>query len=84
MLINCDDNPIKLEPYNSALINNTYSLRERQDQVFSDSFRLQKANASFNVDAARVWNSAPISIKSATTSYEAKKAINAFVKTLLV
>ena len=80
--IYCEDYPIKLEPYNPALEDGSHSLRPKQNRVFSDSFRLNKAKANFNVDAARVWNSAPTSIRGALTIHEAKKAINAFVKTL--
>ena len=80
--INCEDYPMKLELYNPALEEGSHSLRPKQNRFFSDSFRLHKARSNFNVDAARVWNFAPTSIRGAITSYEAKKAINSFVKTL--
>ena len=37
---------------------------------------------SFNVDATRVWNAAPPSVKQSSTIYEAKRAITAFVNSL--
>ena len=80
--VNCEGYPIKLEPYNQNLSDNVHSLRQRENRVFSDSYRLQKAKSSFNIDAAGVWNFAPTSVKGASTRYAAKNAIYAFVKTL--
>ena len=80
--LNCEDYPIKLTEWNTALDDNVHSLRKKENRVFSDSYRLQRAKSSFNVDAARVWNFAPNSVKEAKSSYEAKKTINAFVRTL--
>ena len=63
--VNCENYPNKLDQYNPALVGGVHSLRQKQNRVFSDSFRLQKSKASFNVDAARVWNFAPLSVKRA-------------------
>ena len=57
-------------------------LRQKENRIFNDSCRLQKSKMSFNVDAASLWNVAPMSIRNAVSSYKAKKYINEFVKTL--
>ena len=82
--VNCEDYPIKLEPYNTAIRDGAHSLRHKPNRTFLDSCRLQKSKSSFNVDAANVWNFAQMSVKLASRSHEAKKAIDAFVKTLPV
>ena len=46
--------------------------------------RTSKAKATFMSDAARVWNTAPESIRNAKTMMAAKKAIKTFCKTLPV
>ena len=80
--LNCEDYPIKLTEWNTALDDKVHSLGKKENRVFSDSYRLQRAKSSFNVDAASVRNFAPNSVMEAKTSYEAKKTINAFFKTL--
>ena len=51
-------------------------------KLYKDTCRLQKSKMSFNLDAARLWNAAPMSIRDSVTSFEAKKSILAFVQTL--
>ena len=80
--LNCPNYPTKLEPYNNALADGVHSLRIKENRIFNDTFQLQKSKSCFNVDAARLWNVAPLSIRNAVTNYEAKKAILTFVKTL--
>ena len=78
--LNCPNYPTKLEPYNSALVNGSHALRTKTNRIFDDSCRLQKSKSSFNVDAARLWNAAPHSVRNAVSNYEAKRAILDFVK----
>ena len=80
--LNSENYPIVLEPYNTVLVDNVHCLRPKQNRVFNYNCRLQKSKMSFNVDAARVWNAAPPSIKQSSTIYEAKRAITAFVSSL--
>ena len=39
--LNCEDYPIKLTEWNTALDDNVHSLRKKENRVFSDSYRLQ-------------------------------------------
>ena len=80
--LNCQNYPIKFEPYNSALSEGSHALRTKESRVFNDNYRLQKSKSSFYVDAARIWNAAPKTIRNAKTDYEAKGAILNFVKIL--
>ena len=73
--LNCENYPIKLEPYNPTIETQAHFLRQRHNRFFNDSCRLQKSNTSFNVDAAKIWNSAPMSVKMATTRHEAKRLL---------
>ena len=76
--------PICLEAYNPAKENFSQNLRDRPTRIFNDSARLQVAEFSFCVDAARVWNQAPCQIHNSGTLSAAKKEILKFVKTLPV
>ena len=80
--LNCENYPIVLEPYNPVIRDGIHLLRQKENRMFNDSCRLQKSKMSFNVDAASLWNAAPMSIQNAVSNYEAKKYINEFVKTL--
>ena len=59
-------------------------LRPKINRTFKDTYRLQKSKLCFDVDAARIWNSAPTSITQAGSIYVVKKAIDAYVRTLPV
>ena len=80
--LNSVDYPIKLNTYNPALVDGIHSLRQKDNRIFKDTCKLQKSKMSFNVDAARLWNAAPPTVRNAVSSYAAKKTILAFVKTL--
>ena len=80
--LNSENYPIRLDTYNEALANGPHSLRHQENRIFKDNCRLQKSKMSFNLDAARLWNAAPQSIKNSRTSYEAKKHILSYVKSL--
>ena len=57
-------------------------LRPQPNRVFSDSARLAMSQSSFNVDAAKVWNAAPVEVKQAVTLGGAKSAIKNYCKSL--
>ena len=54
------------------------------DRVFKTSTRLKMSEASFNIDAAKVWNAAPLVIRNSTTLAEAKRCIKKYAKSLPV
>ena len=71
--LNSENYPIRLDTYNEALADGPHLLRHQENRIFKDNCRLQKSKMSFNLDAARLWNAAPLTIKNSRTSYEAKK-----------
>ena len=80
--INVGGCPISLAPYNQNQGPNDYLLRPKPTRVFKDTSRLMMSQSSFNIDAAKVWNMAPIDVQSATTICGAKRAIKNFCKSL--
>ena len=80
--INVGGCPISLAPYNQNQGPNDYLLRPKPTRVFKDTSRLMMSQSSFNIDAAKVWNMAPIDVQSATTICGAKRAIKKFCKSL--
>ena len=73
--LNVEGYPLTLDPYNKQERSISAELRPKPTRIFDDTFRLQISNHSFNADAARLWNLAPTSIKTATTLSTAKTAI---------
>ena len=65
--IHCPDYPIELEPYTAVTGEKNYRLPPQRNRIFNDSCRLKRSEESFNIDAARLWNAAPIEITTATT-----------------
>ena len=82
--VNVDGYLIQLEPYNSHLSQSGPSLRDKSNRTFNDSARLHMAESSFNVDAAKVWNTAPIQVKSAINIAQARREIRKFETSLPV
>ena len=76
--INKDRFPLRLDPYKTASKENTHELRQNDYKVFKENCRLHKSEASFHVDAVRIWNAAPISIKNAISLNIAKKTLTFF------
>ena len=58
--------------------------RQKHNRTFNDTSRLQKAENSFHIDAAKLWNSAPFAITQAKSLSIAKKAKKMHVKTFPV
>ena len=73
-----------LEPYNEASTHSILDLRPRPTRIFNDTSKLMGSKYSFHVDAARLWNLAPPSLRSSTTLGQAKTAILAFARSLPV
>ena len=82
--INVEGFAIKLEPYSCNLTESGHELRQKNNRIFNDTSRLQIAEYSFHMDAAKLWNNAPIAITQAKILSLAKKAIKIHVKTLPV
>ena len=80
--LNQEGYPITFEPYNQNLLNQSRSLRPQPNRVLKDTCRLKKFESSFSIDSARLWNSAPEEITSATTLNKAKSAVKRFCKNL--
>ena len=82
--INVEGYALTLDPYNSHLPSSGHELRQKNNRIFNDTARLQIAEFSFNIDAAKLWNSAPIEITQIKSLSVAKKAIRAYAKSLPV
>ena len=80
--INVPGYPLSLDAYNPHQAEPSHDLRARPNRIFTDSPRLQISQHSFSVDAARIWNRAPLEISISKTLASAKKAILKFVMTL--
>ena len=85
-LINVENCPLNLEPFNPNLNQGelSHNLRPKQTKTFKDTARLRVSKCSFNIDAAKIWNVAPSDIQKATTLSSAKTAIKKFCLTLPV
>ena len=73
--------PLALDPYKANIYSN-HDLRASNNREFNDTARLKLSKSSFNVDAARIWNQAPLDIKHSTCLSEAKRRIKIYTKTL--
>ena len=82
--INVEGYAIQLETYNCNLSDSGHELRQKHNRTFNDTSRLQIAENSFHIDAAKLWNSAPFAITQAKSLSIAKKAIKMHVKTFPV
>ena len=80
--INVVDCPIQLVQYSQAQNPTDRLLRPQPNRVFNDSARLAMSQSSLNVDAAKVWNAAPVEVKQAVTLRGAKSAIKNYCKSL--
>ena len=65
----------------STLSGSGHELRLKSNRIFNDTTRLQIAEFSFHMDAAKLWNHAPISVTQARSLLLAKKAIKLHVRT---
>ena len=81
---NQEGHPLRLEPYKPHSTTVHHDLRNKPNRVFNDGCRLKNSGSSFHIDAARVWNAAPNSIKSAMSLNVAKSQIKIFCKSLPV
>ena len=82
--LNVVGHPSLLEPYHKVSTATTAGLRPKPTRILNDSSKLLCAKFSFHVDAARLWNLAPPTIKSADTLRKAKTAIMTHCKSLPV
>ena len=81
---NVEGYALSFDPYQQQNIDteSQHNLRPKNNRVLNDTARLKISKQSFNVDAARLWNQAPIEITSAATLASAKLAILKFAKSL--
>ena len=81
--VNVDGNPLKLEPYNKTnRADMTQALRPKTNRVFEEYSRLEASKISFHIDAARLWNRAPLEVQTAPNLARAKETILKHVKSL--
>ena len=76
--LNNDGSPISLDPYRADGLEVTHDLRPKSNRVFNKNCRLQRFESSFHVDAARIWNAAPMAIRNAKSLATAKTKIVKF------
>ena len=74
--INVEDYPTQLET--GPRSENPRSLRTSSLRQFDTACKTKTGENSFQVSAAKLWNSAPAAIKSAKSPYAAKKAIKQY------
>ena len=79
--VNVPGCPIEMDPYKKTA-NLRHDLRPKNEKTFNDISRLGVSQSSFNIDAAKIWNAAPIEIRNSISISEAKRHIKSFVKTL--
>ena len=82
--VNIEGCAIKMEPYNQTQMRDDINLRPRLNRIFNDSAKRRVAQSSFHIDAARIWNGAPMEIRDSITLSEAKKQIKKYCKSLPV
>ena len=82
--VNLEEYPIQLE--NNQLLRNTNGREVRVSTVklWKDDTKCTIAKESFIRDAAKLWNQAPVAIKSAKSLYTAKKEILKYCKTIAI
>ena len=76
---NVENYALSLDPYKRPHpeqdVNPEKLLRPRTNRVYNDSSRYQISKQSFNIDAARLWNTAPIEITSVISLNIAKRQL---------
>ena len=75
--LNFDNHPLKLKKVER--LNDTMITRARTSGRIIEYSKSVVKNKTFKNDAIKVWNQAPVEIKSCKTLFAAKKAINKFV-----
>ena len=82
-IVHEEDYPLTLEPYKTKIIRgDQHFLRLHPNQIFRDSCKYVKSEASFHIDTAKLWNNAPTEVRKAPNLNTAKKNITVFCKTL--
>ena len=73
--------PFMLEPNNPGRNDGGRSVRESTTKNWKDMSKTKAARESMSRDCAKLWNTAPTNITSATTLCGAKRLIKAYCKT---
>ena len=81
-MVKTEGGPLQLDNYKPMNSKNKHDLRDQQNRIFNDSCRLLKSEQSFHVDAAKLWNGAPLEIRSSLTISAAKSATTKYCLTL--
>ena len=73
-LVNIENYAISLDPYKPPRPDQeaAHNLRYQANRIFNNTSRLRISKLSFSVEAARLWNLAPDSVKLTSTIGTAK------------
>ena len=80
--LNFENYPVYLEPNQTTGNENDRALRPSSRRLWNQDARSNAARDSFSRNAAKLWNTAPSTIKSALNLYGAKKEIFKYCKSL--
>ena len=80
--VNVPNYPFQLEPNNPGRNDGGRQIRTSSIKIWKDDSKSKAASESVSRDSAKLWNSAPESIKTAPTLYSAKKLIKKLTRTL--
>ena len=81
--VHIDGYPFQLEPNNPSRDTQGRSIRATTEKKWKDTAKSKAGEMSCSRDAAKLWNNAPLTIKSAKTLSLAKKEIKAYCKTIV-
>ena len=82
--IHVENYPISLEPNKNMTANSERVLRPTSCREWNQDAKTTAEMESFSINAAKIWNNAPASIKNATSLLKAKNEIKKYCKTLPV
>ena len=80
--INVPNYPFQLEKNNPDKVDTGRAVRTTSIKEWRDDFKSEAASESVSRDTAKLWNTAPSSIKNAPTLYKAKLEIKKYCRTL--
>ena len=80
--LNIPNYPIQLEPNNPTQLETVRQMRPTTTRLWNQDAKSMAAKCSFSRNAAKLWNGAPLNIKTTVNLNSAKKEITKYCKTL--
>ena len=80
--MNLEKYPVQLEPNTFGQVGSDRTLRPSTSRKLNQDTKFSAAKECFSRNTAKIWNSAPMCIKSAKNLSSAKNEIKKFCKTL--